>query len=185
MANKNYNAVGYAMPRIFGIGGTGRVGGVDAGIGAGYRKRSGDDVDLFRAVKRFALTTAAIAAIAYVGARADFDSWLDERFQGRKEIADGYADVSFYKRVNAEGRLEPMLVYFPNGERRELPVLRGVEGPQAGNLEYVLGNTDFSRMTPEQKAVVSAKPWDDKSWEKLDAGRKYQQVRDELLKMIR
>ncbi|MBI2575447.1 hypothetical protein HYV82_06205 [Candidatus Woesearchaeota archaeon] len=186
MANTKYNAVGFASPRIGGIGGIKGIGGVDAGgIGAGYRKKSDDDISILRAVKRFALTTAAVAAIAYVGARVDFDSWLDERFQGRKEIADSYADVSFYKRANAEGRLEPMLVYFPNGERRELPVLHGVEGPQAGNLEYVLGNTDFRQMTPEQRAVFSAKPWDDKSWEKLDVGKKYQQVRDELLKMLR
>ena len=193
MANTNYKAVGYASPRIGGIniggigelGRIGGVGGADTGVGAGYRKKGGDDIDVLRGVKRFVLTTAAIAAIAYVGARVDFDGWIEERFQGRKETADNYADVSFYKKLNSEGRLEPTLVYFPNGERQEIPVLHGVEGPQVGNLEYLLRNTDFSQMTPEQKARLSPKPWDTKSWESLEPAKKYQQVRDELMKMLR
>ncbi len=142
---------------------------------ANYRKQHEGGLG----VTRLGLAALVMAGIAYVGGKVDADQRLDEMFNGKKVVADGYADVALQKRVNGEGRVVPSLVYLGNGKPVEFPVFAGLEGPQAGSLEYVLRNIDFSKMTSEQKASYT-----ERAWELLEKEQKYKLMLAELTKLL-
>ena len=108
------------------------------------------NASLFTGLKRFVVTAASIAAVAYFGAKTDFDQKLDGFINGQRHAADGYAAVALSRKITKDGSIEFYLAY--NDGKNELPVLQGLKGPQAGSMEYIMQNTDFSKLSPEQAA---------------------------------
>lgn len=158
-----------------------------------YRKRDGESIGLFREVKRLVVTTAVVAGIAYLGARYDFDQLAERYISGEKPVAEGFAQVSLQRKNNTEGKLEFYLVYGPDSV--ELPVLSGLKGPQAGSIDYVLQNIDYSRLSSaqslqyldsvssgldsSQKAEHARKVW---GW--LEQKQRYELVKAELDRIL-
>ncbi len=176
--------------------------------------RKNHNASMFTGVKRTVTTIAAIAAIAYVGARTDFDLTIDGILNGERQPAKGYASVSLERKVNPEGKVEFYLNYELNGKKNEIPVYSGANGPQAGTIDYVLANIDFKKMTagqaaeyarnaisqlePAQKAEYVLKETDfssmtkaqaaeyaRKAWELLEPAQKYGIVKAELEKVLK
>ncbi len=109
------------------------------------RNRPG--ITFTQGLKRLFFTTAAVGAILYVGAACDFDQKVEQYFSKNKGIQDGYSQVTLQRRVNGSDKLEYRLV---DAQNREVPVLSGAKGPQAGDLDYVIDNIDYAGMTPKQ-----------------------------------
>ncbi|MBI3050924.1 hypothetical protein HYY74_00520 [Candidatus Woesearchaeota archaeon] len=109
--------------------------------------RSRPGVTFTQGLRRLFFTTAAVGALLYVGAACDFDQKVEQYFSKNKGIQEGYALVSLQRRVNGSDKLEYRLV---DAQNREVPVLIGAKGPQAGDLDYVIDNIDYAGMTPKQ-----------------------------------
>ncbi|MBI3034314.1 hypothetical protein HYY72_04080 [Candidatus Woesearchaeota archaeon] len=179
-------------------------------ISANYQ-RGRYNASLFTGLKRFVVTAASIAAVAYAGAKTDFDQKLDGFINGQRQVAEGYAAVTLQRKIARDGSVEFYMGY--NDGKNELPVLQGVKGPQAGGIEYVIQNTDFSKLTqaqasqlaekglermgPDKKADYLAQKADfsrmsqqqafeyaRKSWDFIEPKQKYELVKAELERLL-
>ncbi len=113
------------------------------------------EMNLFTGLKRAVTTSLAIAIVAYGGARIDFDETVDRFVSGERKAAAGYENVSLRRTVNSDGRLEYFIQY---GDKKEIPVLRGAVGPQAGSVDYVIENLQSQELaySAAQKLLAKA-----------------------------